>query len=222
MGAPPAVRGRDPAACVLGVTPSGAAAVVRQGRLLAVEAHDDPWTAVARALAAGGLGVDGVEQVAVACPPGRLRWLSWAHAARRHLGQGAAHRGRGVVGTGLPRRWDRRDRLTLHPPSRSRAAAAYYAQGQRSVLVVLRGEDALQGWLGTSGKLVDLPLPEGTGLVELARRVGAEVVVAEPGLAPGYAAPRLVGALAEAAGAAWLAWADERQGAWTPAPWPSP
>ena len=227
------ISGRRPASLVLGLhEPGGAAALVRDGRLLAVAAPSGeagwPTGAVSDALRSAGLGPEAVEQVALAVPPGPLAPLRRRRAARRAraaLGSGAAFVGRGLVGTGLPRAFDRSDRVSLHAPARCLAACAYYTAGARVVLVFAVYEGAVTPFLGTSGKVVPLASAEPVAslpavVARWTESVSADrvrVVGAAP--PPGAEATPFDGPTALAVGAAWLGRADERQGAWVPAPW---
>ncbi|MCB9742393.1 MAG: carbamoyl transferase [Alphaproteobacteria bacterium] len=94
-----------------------------------------------------------------------------ARQLRGELGPRAGFLSAGVVGTGLPRRRDRRDRITLHDHHRCHAAAAYYTSGRRDSLVIIAdgvGDGlGLTVWRGTAGKVVLLgamPYPDSYGL----------------------------------------------------------
>lgn len=223
------IRGRAPARVVLGLDGSGAAAVVVGGQVRSVQSGADVWTTATAALRAAEMEIGGVEQLAVALAPGGRLQRGWAHRrwardASDRLGVGGGFRGQGLVGTQLPRVWDRRDRVSLHDPARCRAAAAYYTAGVRAALVAVQEAGEVRLWLGTSGKLVALPAGGSMALSRTAREVGAELVIADPSLVVGSHASDALsspvsGPAALALGAALLAWANERQGAWVPTQW---
>jgi hypothetical protein len=206
--------------------------VVRDGRLLGVAPPSGeagwPAGAVTEALRSAGISAEAVEQVALAVTPGALAPLRRRRAARRAraaLGSRAAFVGRGLVGTGLPRAFDRSDRVSLHPPARCLAACAYYTAGARVVLVFAVHEGAVTPFLGTSGKVVPLAASEPVGSLPAVVARWTETidadrvrVVGAPPLGGAEAAP-FDAPTALAVGAAWLGRADERQGAWVPAPW---
>ena len=229
-----AITGRAPAEVVLGVAP-GAAALTVGGALRAVRAggEDGPWGALAihGCLADAGLRALDVEQVAVAeGGPDRLglRRRRLATQARDVLGAHAAFVGKGLVGTGLPRARDGSDRLSRHAPLRCLAAAGAFTSGERVVVVVVELGGVARALLGTSGKVLDPDLPAGpvtAGQIatwRAALRAEPVVYVADhdrPCPLEGVATAPVWGAQALAAGAALLARADERQGAWVPARW---
>jgi len=220
-------------------------ALVRAGRLEAVAGMDGPgWPsqAVAKVLATSGLSVGAVAHVALALsgsgPARRLRRHLLGRQVRQHLGHEAAYVGAGRMGTRPLRSRDGRDRVTGHARGRCLAAAVAYTSGWRDGLVAVADHGRLQLWRATSGKLVALE----DGLLDLAdpvdavaraaARLGLDRValagsaLSEPALAADLAAVEgiqatwqlpLAGARAAAAGAALVAWADERQGAWVPA-----
>lgn len=219
------IAGRPPASRILGVCrgPDAAAALVVEGALVGWGRGSDQG-AVAEALVRADTVGSTVEQVAFSADPGPLRRVRCARAARLLVGKRAAFVGQGVVGRGLPRRSDRRDRVTLHPPAACLAASAYFTAGARVLLVLVVDQGGLSPWLGTSGKLVSLgaaEAPAGADSVSRwleksgapsARWVGVD--------RPENAQPGPVeGTLAQAVGAAWLGWAEERQGAWVPPVW---
>lgn len=227
------ITGRRPASLVLGLSePGGAAAIVRDGRLLSVAppSGEAGWPAGAVGDALGRAGVSGaaIEQVAFATNPGPLGPLRRRRAARRAraaLGTHAAFVCQGLVGTGLPRAFDRSDRVSLHGPQRCLAASAYYSAGARVVLVFAVYEGRVTPFLGTSGKVV--PLAEDRPAADLAAAIAdwsaalpadRMRVVGAPPIGGAEATP-FDGPTALAVGAAWLAGADERQGAWVPAAW---
>lgn len=229
------IHGRPPARLVLGVSPvGGATALVEDGRLLGVEPGDATagWPASARRLLQSlGRAPEAIDQVAGPLsgklPPVAQRILL-ARAARAALGAHAAFVGQGLVGTGLPRPFDSRDRVSLHAADRCRAAAAYYTAGERLVFILVEDAGRRSRWLGTSGKLLAL----GSGSADAAEAVALQGM-AETGaplaLLAGVGAPggdganlrasALHGDEALAAGAALVARADERQGSWVPAAW---
>jgi hypothetical protein len=223
------IRGRAPARVMLGLDGEGAAAVVVDGRVCALQSGADVWTTATAALSLADVDIAGVEQLAVAEAPAPrpLAWWAhrrWARDASDGLGGGGGFRGQGRVGTRLPRVWDRRDRVTLHDPARCRAAAAYYTAGVRAALVAVQVQGEVRLWLGTSGKLVALPAAGSVPLSRTAHELGVGVVIVDQRLAaqglPSDARTSTVsGPAARALGAALLAWADERQGAWVPALW---
>ena len=219
------LSGRPPATCILGLArgTDAAAAVVAQGVLVGWGRGSEQGAVAEALLRAERLG-SGVEQVAVSEAPRPLARVRAARAARQLVGKRAAFVGSGLVGQRLPRRFDLRDRVSIHDPAACRAAAAYYTAGERVVLVLVEQGGSLSPWLGTSGKLVSLgPAERAEGAASVDRwraHAGAERVrwVGDDRPAGVDAAP-LSGSLACAVGAAWLAWADERQGAWVPPAW---